>query len=73
MDLAEGFIGLDLGFAEHDARRWEPKRLRYRIFTVPAALARTGRRTLLHLTGRSPWAALVAATIHRLRILAAPG
>ena len=62
-----------LAFAEHDARRWEPKRLRYRIFTVPAALARTGRRTLLHLAARSPWATLIAAAIHRLRILAAPG
>ena len=62
-----------LAFAEHDARRWEPKRLRYRIFTVPAALARTGRRTLLHLAARSPWAALVADAIHRLRVLTAPG
>ena len=34
---------------DHDARRWEPKRLRLRLFTVPAALARTGRRVLLHL------------------------
>ncbi len=33
----------------HDARRWEPKRLRLRLFTVPATIARTGRRILLHL------------------------
>jgi hypothetical protein len=37
-----------LGFDQREARRWEPKRLRYRIFTIPAQLARTGRRVLLH-------------------------
>ena len=50
-----------------------PKRLRYRLFTVAAELARTGRRTLLHLAHRSPWADLVADGTHRLRALAQPG
>jgi hypothetical protein len=36
----------------HEARRWEPKRLRLRLFTVPATLARTGRSVLLHLAAR---------------------
>ncbi|SDY89317.1 hypothetical protein SAMN05661080_04934 [Modestobacter sp. DSM 44400] len=40
------------------ARRWEPKRLRTRLFTVPATLARTGRRRLLHLADHHPWAAV---------------
>lgn len=62
-----------LGFPGHDARRWEPKRLRYRIFTVPATLARTGRRTLLHLAAKASWSSLVADAIRRLRVLAAPG
>jgi Transposase DDE domain group 1 len=62
-----------LAFARHDARRWEPKRLRYRIFTVAAQLARSGRRVLLHLASRSPWADLIADAIHRLRALTAPG
>jgi len=62
-----------LAFAEHEARRWEPKRLRLRIFTVPAVLARTGRRILLHLNVRAPWAGLVADAVHRLRLLAEPG
>ena len=35
-----------LAFTDHDARRWEPKKLRLRIFTVPATLARTGRQVL---------------------------
>ena len=52
----------------HDpARRWEPKRLRTRLFTVPAALARTGRRRLLHLAEHHPWATVVHDAITRLR------
>jgi hypothetical protein len=43
-----------LAFTDHVARRWEPKRLRYRIFTIAAQYARTGRRALLHLATRSP-------------------
>ena len=31
-----------LAFGETDARRWEPKKLRYRVFTIAATLARTG-------------------------------
>src|SRR5664280_2015794 len=33
----------------HQARRWEPKRLRLRLFTLPASIARTGRQVRLHL------------------------
>ena len=62
-----------LSFTGHDARRWEPKRLRYRLFTVPAALARTSRKVLLHLANRSPWAGLVTDAMTRLRALAVPG
>jgi hypothetical protein len=54
------------------ARRWEPKKLRYRIFTIPATLARTGRRVWLHLSTRSPWAALTLTGLRRLADLA-PG
>jgi hypothetical protein len=55
------------------ARRWEPKRLRHRLFTVPAAIAHTGRRVLLHLSDRAPWAHLALEAITRLRALAQPG
>ena len=57
----------------HGARRWEPKRLRHRLFTVPAAITRTGRRLLLHLSDRAPWAHLVRDAINALRALTAPG
>ena len=62
-----------LALAGHDARRWEPKRLRLRLFTVPATLARSARRVLLHLAARAPWADLVLAAVLRLRALAIPG
>ena len=51
------------------ARRWEPKRLRTRLFTVPATLACTGRRRLLHLADHHPWAAVVHDAVTRLRAL----
>lgn len=62
-----------LALTGHEARRWEPKKLRLRLFTVPAILARTGRRVLLHIAEHAPWAALVADASARLRALAVPG
>src|SRR5450830_2150297 len=60
-----------LALTDHPARRWEPKRLRLRLFTVPATLARTGRRVLLHLAAKAPWAQLAGQGITRMRALAA--
>jgi len=57
----------------HGARRWEPKRLRHRLFTVPADLAHTARQVLLHLSDRAPWAHLIRDAITRLRALTDPG
>ena len=54
----------------HAARRWEPKALRFRLFTIPATLARSGRRVQLHLATRSPFAALILAGLDRLSALA---
>ena len=62
-----------LALTDHPARRWEPKRLRLRLFTVPATLARTGRRVLLHLAAKAPWATLARQGIARIRTLTAPG
>jgi hypothetical protein len=60
-----------LAFApEHPARRWEPKRLRLRLFTIPATLARHGRRVLLHIKNTAPWADLVVTGHQRLTQLA---
>lgn len=62
-----------LALTGHPARRWEPKRLRLRLFTAPATLARTGRRVWLHLANKNPWADLLRDAVHRLRGLATPG
>jgi hypothetical protein len=56
----------------HEARRWEPKRLRHRLFTIPATLARHGRRSILHLSNRSRWVTVMLDAISRIRALPAP-
>ena len=58
--------------SDHPARRWEPKRLRLRLFTIPATLARHGRRILLHIKQTAPWANLVLDSHARLVELTAP-
>jgi hypothetical protein len=55
----------------HPARRWEPKRLRLRLFSTAGRLARTGRQLLLHLGGPDAWTGLITDGITRLR--AVPG
>jgi hypothetical protein len=62
-----------LALAEHPARRWEPKRLRLRIFSIAGRLARSGRRTVLHLATHAPWAGLLIEALTTLRALAEPG
>jgi len=63
-----------LALTSHDARRWEPKRLRLRLFTIPATIARTARQTVLHLSDRAPWAQVAIDAITRLDHLgASPG
>jgi hypothetical protein len=54
-----------------EARRWEPKRLRLRLFTVAGRLASSGRRLRLRLAERWPWAGEITAAIARLQALPA--
>ncbi len=51
------------------ARRWEPKRLRLRLFSVAGRLARGGRRLRLRLAQRWPWAGQITAAVTRLQAL----
>jgi hypothetical protein len=62
-----------LALTSADARRWEPKRLRLRLFTIAAALTRHGRQTVLTLNQKQPWATLAHSAITTLRALPAPG
>jgi hypothetical protein len=44
-----------LALTGHQARRWEPKRLRLRLFSIAARLAVHGRQQRLHLSTHAPW------------------
>jgi hypothetical protein len=49
-----------LAFEEHQpARRWEPKRLRFRILAVAGRIVRSGRRRRLRLPRDWPWNQLI--------------
>jgi len=65
------WMGL-MAHPESDTRRWEPKKLRHRLFVIPAALARSARRTTLHVSDRHRWADTVVAAVGVLRGLPAP-
>ncbi len=58
-----------LALAGHAARRWEPKRLRHALFTIPATLARTGRQVILHVKNTAPWSDTVLTGWTRLAAL----
>ena len=58
-----------LALGGSDARRWEPKRLRYRLYTIPAALARGARQTRLRYAAHHPWAILLAGALTALAVL----
>ena len=51
------------------ARRWEPKRLRLRLFSVAGRLARGGLRLRLRLAQQWPWAGDITAAVTRLQAL----
>jgi hypothetical protein len=61
-----------LALTGHEARRWEPKRLRLRLLAIPARHARTGRRRLLHLAATAPFTALALQALDALARLSGP-
>ncbi|MFF3336401.1 IS1380 family transposase [Streptomyces sp. NPDC002888] len=54
-------------------RRWEPKKLRLRLFSAAAQLVNTGRRHWLRFTARWPWTDVITHAIDRLHTLPNPG
>ena len=56
-----------IAFTSGDARRWEPKRLRARLFEIPATLVRRCRHKVLHLARHAPEASTVLTGVNRLR------
>jgi hypothetical protein len=58
-----------LALADTDARRWEPKRLRYRLLWIAGRLARKNRRTHLRLAAAAPCVSLAVAAYQHLTAL----
>jgi hypothetical protein len=56
-----------------ETRRWEPKRLRLRLFSAAAQLVTTGRRRWLRFTARWPWTDVITRAIQRLAAQPNPG
>ncbi|MFF3604008.1 IS1380 family transposase [Streptomyces sp. NPDC002463] len=54
-------------------RRWEPKRLRLRLFSATAQLVTSGRRRILRLARHWPWTDVITSAFERLRALPNPG
>jgi hypothetical protein len=61
-----------LALTGHQARRWEPKRLRLRIFSTAGRLTRSARRIVLRLAVHAPWAHLLLDAINNLYRLPGP-
>ena len=58
-----------LAWPNQPARVWEPKRLRLRLLAVAARMITTGRRRILRLSKRWPWADLITTGHTRLAAL----
>ncbi|MBT2452742.1 IS1380 family transposase [Streptomyces sp. ISL-43] len=54
-------------------RRWEPKKLRLRLFSAAATLVTTGRRRWLRFSDSWPWSNVITDAISRLQALPDPG
>jgi hypothetical protein len=54
-------------------RRWEPKKLRLRLFSAAARLVTTGRRRILRLARHWPWTDTITSAFTRLQALPKPG
>jgi hypothetical protein len=55
-----------------DARRWELKRIRYRLLHQSGRIARHARQATLRLASAWPWAAMLVAAFKCLKALPAP-
>ena len=56
-----------LALTRHVARRWEPKKLRFRLYAIPATLVKRSRQRILKLADHAPNATMIADAITRLR------
>lgn len=61
-----------LALTSHPARRWEPKRLRLRLFSLAGQLTTTARQRTLHLSAHAPWVQLALDALTTLRAATTP-
>ena len=54
------------------ARRWEPKKLRARIFEIAGRISSHARQLTVHLAARAPETGLLLTALTRLRVLSPP-
>ncbi|WP_078909788.1 IS1380 family transposase [Streptomyces virginiae] len=54
-------------------RRWEPRRLRLRLFSAAAQIVTTARRRHLRFAGHWPWTDVITDALARLETLPNPG
>jgi hypothetical protein len=55
------------------AKLWEPRRLRFHLFSAAGQLVTTGRRRILHLARHWPWTGEITTALERLTHLPNPG
>lgn len=55
------------------ARRWEPKRMRLRLFSEAARLVTAGCQHIRRLARHWPWTDTIASAFTRLQALPDPG
>ncbi|MGA9872638.1 MAG: IS1380 family transposase [Rhodococcus sp. (in: high G+C Gram-positive bacteria)] len=61
-----------LGFTDHEARKWEPKRVRLRVFSVAGRISTHARRIHLKLSKTATWSTLIVTALTQLAALPAP-
>ncbi|WP_420030178.1 IS1380 family transposase, partial [Psychromicrobium xiongbiense] len=61
-----------LAFAGTKAKRWEPKKLRARVFEIAGKISHHARQTLIHLPRSAPETTLLIKGLTRLRTITPP-
>ncbi len=56
-----------------EARRWEPRRLRLRLFSAAAQIITSARRRCLRFARHWPWTDVITDALERLQTLPNPG
>ncbi len=61
-----------IAFTDKKPRRWEPKKLRARLFEIGGKIATHARQTTLHLASTAPEVQLLLTGLKRITALSPP-